>query len=137
MKLRKIRCSDRQVRALTADGVTCKWIQGHGGAMDILLRPKEAALRLGITVTSLQHWDRQGRKRVVRTLGDLRRIPLSEVERLMGERNDRLSSMPVFPPTTRRRTSNARRSACSGLTRGRNASSTSARVRSASCSASR
>ncbi|HUZ80447.1 MAG TPA: IS607 family transposase [Thermoplasmata archaeon] len=53
--------------------------------MDVLLRIGDAASRLGLTVTTLQRWDRQGRIRVVRTLGGMRRIPLSEVQRLMGE----------------------------------------------------
>jgi putative resolvase len=58
--------------------------------MDILLRPGEAARRLGLTVTTLQRMDRAGRLRVVRTMGNQRRIPESEVHRLMGEREQRL-----------------------------------------------
>ena len=57
--------------------------------MDILLRPGEAARRLGLTVTTLQRMDRAGRLRVVRTMGNRRRIPESEVHRLMGEREVR------------------------------------------------
>ncbi len=57
--------------------------------MDILLRVGEAASRLGLTVTTLQRWDRAGKLRVVRTLGGKRRVPLSEVQRLMGEREQR------------------------------------------------
>jgi len=53
--------------------------------VDILLRIGDAASRLGLTVTTLQRWDRQGKIRVVRTLGGMRRVPLSEVHRLMGE----------------------------------------------------
>ena len=53
--------------------------------MDVLLRVGEAASRLGLNVATLQRWDRQGKLRVVRTLGGKRRIPLSEVQRLMGE----------------------------------------------------
>ncbi len=58
--------------------------------VDILLRIGDAASRLGLTVTTLQRWDRQGKIRVVRTLGGMRRIPLSEVHRLMGEQERRL-----------------------------------------------
>jgi putative resolvase len=58
--------------------------------MDILLRPGEAARRLGLTVTTLQRMDRAGRLKVVRTMGNQRRIPESEVHRLMGEREQRL-----------------------------------------------
>ena len=57
--------------------------------MDILLRPGEASRRLGLTVTTLQRMDRAGKLRVVRTTGNQRRIPESEVHRLMGEREQR------------------------------------------------
>ncbi|MDG7043155.1 MAG: IS607 family transposase [Nitrososphaerota archaeon] len=57
--------------------------------MDILLRPGEAARRLGLTVATLQRMDRAGKLRVVRTTGNQRRIPESEVHRLMGEREQR------------------------------------------------
>lgn len=57
--------------------------------MDILLRPNEAARRLGLSVRMLQLMDRQGRLRVVRTPGGRRRIPESEVHRLMGEKEVR------------------------------------------------
>ena len=57
--------------------------------MDILLRPGEAARRLGLTVTTLQRMDRAGKLRVIRTTGNQRRIPESEVHRLMGEREVR------------------------------------------------
>ena len=57
--------------------------------MDILLPIGEAASRLGLTVTTLQRWDRAGKLRVVRTFGGKRRVPLSEVQRLMGEREQR------------------------------------------------
>ncbi|EQD45517.1 Resolvase domain protein [mine drainage metagenome] len=54
--------------------------------MDILLTPREAARRLGVTARTIQSWDRASRLRVVRTLGGRRRIPESEIHRLMGER---------------------------------------------------
>ena len=57
--------------------------------MDILLRPGEAARRLGLTVTTIQRMDRAGKLRVVRTTGNQRRVPESEVHRLMGEREIR------------------------------------------------
>ncbi len=53
--------------------------------MDVLLRIGDAASRLGLHVATLQRWDRQGKIRIVRTLGGKRRVPLSEVHRLMGE----------------------------------------------------
>jgi len=58
--------------------------------VEVLLRIGDAAKRLGLTVTTLQRWDRQGKVRVVRTLGGMRRIPLSEVHRLTGEQEQRL-----------------------------------------------
>lgn len=40
--------------------------------------------RLGIHPNTLRKWDKQGKIRAVRTIGNRRRIPESEVERLMG-----------------------------------------------------
>lgn len=44
----------------------------------------EACERLGIHPNTLRKWDREGKVRVVRTVGGKRRVPESEVERLMG-----------------------------------------------------
>lgn len=44
----------------------------------------EAARRLGVHISTIQRWDREGRIRVVRTAGGKRRIPESEVRRLLG-----------------------------------------------------
>jgi len=49
-----------------------------------LLTLKEACRRLGIHPNTLRKWDKHGKLRVVRTVGGRRRIPESEVERLMG-----------------------------------------------------
>ncbi|MGP3667750.1 MAG: IS607 family transposase [Candidatus Bathyarchaeota archaeon] len=49
-----------------------------------LLTLSETCKRLGIHPNTLRKWDRQGKVRVVRTVGGRRRIPESEVERLMG-----------------------------------------------------
>ncbi|MHB8351385.1 MAG: IS607 family transposase [Thermoplasmata archaeon] len=57
--------------------------------MDILLSPREAARRLGVTVRTIQSWDRASRIRAVRTPTGRRRIPESEIHRLMGEREVR------------------------------------------------
>jgi len=57
--------------------------------MERLLRPKEAAETLGISVRWLQEMDRDGKIKCIRTSGNRRRILLSEVNRLMGERNIR------------------------------------------------
>jgi len=52
--------------------------------MEILLRPKDAAKRLGISVKTIQRMDKVGTLKVVRTPNNRRRIPESEVHRLMG-----------------------------------------------------
>ena len=52
--------------------------------MERLLTLKEACKLLGIHPNTLRKWDKQGKIRVVRTVGGRRRIPESEVKRLMG-----------------------------------------------------
>ncbi len=52
--------------------------------MEILLRPKDAAKRLGISVRTLQRMDKAGTLKVIRSPKDRRRIPESEIHRLMG-----------------------------------------------------
>jgi excisionase family DNA binding protein len=54
---------------------------------DDLLRPGEAARRLGVSLDTLRRWDRAGKLRCVRTLGNQRRVPMSEVKRIL-ERNE-------------------------------------------------
>ncbi|MCQ5340226.1 MAG: IS607 family transposase [Candidatus Methanomethylicia archaeon] len=49
-----------------------------------LLTLQEACRRLGVHPNTLRKWDKQGKIRIVRTVGGRRRIPESEVERLMG-----------------------------------------------------
>ena len=48
------------------------------------MRPKDAAKRLGISVRTIQRMDASGDIKVVRTPKNRRRIPESEVNRLMG-----------------------------------------------------
>ncbi|NJE13563.1 IS607 family transposase, partial [Thermococcus sp. LS2] len=50
---------------------------------------KEAAKILGVTVKTLQNWDKQGKIRVVRTVGGRRRIPESEIKRILGIQEER------------------------------------------------
>ena len=45
---------------------------------------REACRRLGVHPNTLRKWDREGKISVVRTVGGRRRIPESEVERLIG-----------------------------------------------------
>jgi putative resolvase len=47
---------------------------------------KEACLLLGLHPRTIQKWDKQGKVRVVRTLGGRRRISESEIRRLQGEK---------------------------------------------------
>jgi len=50
---------------------------------------KEASKILGVTVKTLQNWDKQGKIRVVRTVGGRRRIPKSEIMRILGIHEER------------------------------------------------
>jgi len=50
---------------------------------------KEASKILGVTVKTLQNWDKQGKIRVVRTVGGRRRIPESEIMRILGIHEER------------------------------------------------
>ena len=47
-----------------------------------LLRPKQAAILLGVTVKTLRQWDRDGKLVADRTAGGHRRIKVEEVERI-------------------------------------------------------
>jgi len=58
--------------------------------MEELLTPKEAGKLLGVSTRTIQRWDKQGLIKVVRTPKGRRRIPKSEVFRLLREKfNDR------------------------------------------------
>jgi len=50
------------------------------------LTPKEAGKLLGVSTRTIQRWDKKGLIKVVRTPAGRRRIPLSEVRRILGER---------------------------------------------------
>lgn len=49
----------------------------------LLLKPKEAAEMLGVSVRALWNWDKEGKLQCHHTPGRHRRIPFSEVERLL------------------------------------------------------
>lgn len=49
----------------------------------------EAAAVLGVRVETLRRWEREGRLTTTRTAGGQRRVPASEVARLLVERRDR------------------------------------------------
>ncbi|MHB8351173.1 MAG: IS607 family transposase [Thermoplasmata archaeon] len=56
---------------------------------ELLLRPAEAARKLGVHVKTLQRMDKEGRILAVRTPGGRRRFPESEIHRLQGDRERR------------------------------------------------
>lgn len=64
--------------------------------MEKLLLMKEACQLLGVTTTTIQRWDREGKIRIVRTPGGRRRIPLSEVERITGKNISSQRKMVIY-----------------------------------------
>lgn len=64
--------------------------------MEKLLLMKEACQLLGVTTTTIQRWDREGKIRIVRTPGGRRRIPLSEVERITGKSSLSQRKMAIY-----------------------------------------
>lgn len=53
-------------------------------AMEHMFTAGEAAQKLGVHVSTIQRWDREGKLRVVRTAGGKRRVPESEIQRILG-----------------------------------------------------
>ena len=51
---------------------------------------KEAKKLLVVTTWTIQQWDRQGKIRCVRTVGGRRRIPESEIKRILGLKEERI-----------------------------------------------
>ncbi len=49
----------------------------------ILLKPKDAAEMLGVTTKTIDNWSKENKIFCHRTIGNHKRIPLSEVERLL------------------------------------------------------
>jgi len=45
---------------------------------------KEASKLLGVHIRTIQKWDKQGKIRCVRTIGGKRRVPESEIKRILG-----------------------------------------------------
>ena len=58
-----------------------------------LYRIKEASEILGVHPKTLQRWAREGKIRVVKTIGCIRRIPESEIRRLLGEEVKRVDEV--------------------------------------------
>jgi putative resolvase len=57
--------------------------------MEKLYTLKEAKKLLGVTAKSIQRWDKEGKIRVVRTVGG-RRIPESEIKRILELKEERV-----------------------------------------------
>ena len=58
--------------------------------MERLYTLKEAKRLLGVTTKTIQRWDKEGKIRVVRTVGGRRRIPESEIKRILGLKEERV-----------------------------------------------
>jgi putative resolvase len=58
--------------------------------MEKLYTLKEAKKLLGVTTKTIQRWDKEGKIRVVRTVGGRRRIPESEIKRILGLKEERV-----------------------------------------------
>jgi putative resolvase len=58
--------------------------------MEKLYTLKEAKKLLGVTTKTIQRWDKEGKIRVVRTIGGRRRIPESEIKRILGLKEERV-----------------------------------------------
>jgi len=50
---------------------------------------KEASKLLGVHIRTIQKWDKQGKIRCVRTVGGKRRVPESEIKRILGIHEER------------------------------------------------
>jgi len=57
--------------------------------MERLYTMKEASKLLGVHVKTIQKWDREGKIRCVRTVGGKRRVPESEIKRILGIHEER------------------------------------------------
>jgi len=57
--------------------------------MERLYTMKEASKLLGVHVKTIQKWDKQGKIKCIRTVGGRRRIPESEIKRILGIREER------------------------------------------------
>lgn len=64
--------------------------------MSTLLRLSEATKLLGVTHQTLRTWDKEGKIEVVRSPGGHRLVPLSEVERLRGEKEKQRAITLVY-----------------------------------------
>jgi len=59
----------------------------------------EAAKQLGVSIKTLRNWDAAGKLKTVRTVGNQRRVPIEEVERLKGGDNARVHTTEMVDRT--------------------------------------
>jgi len=57
--------------------------------MERLYAMKEASKLLGVHIRTIQKWDKEGKIRCVRTVGGKRRVPESEIKRILGIHEER------------------------------------------------
>ena len=57
--------------------------------MERLYTMKEASKLLGVHIRTIQKWDKAGKIRCVRTVGGKRRVPESEIKRILGIHEER------------------------------------------------
>ncbi len=58
--------------------------------MEEYLTPQKASGILGVSIKTIQRWDKSGIIRCIRTPGGRRRIPRSEIDRILGVNRDKL-----------------------------------------------
>ena len=72
-------------------------------AEDPNVRIGDAAAMLGVSVETLRRWAAEGKVSTVRTSGRQRRLPLSEVRRLLTERRRAATERPIVAGSARNR----------------------------------
>lgn len=70
---------------------------------DTSLRVGQAAEMLGVTVETLRRWEADGRLTVTRSGGGQRKVPISEVTRLLAERRALTVDRPMVGGSARNR----------------------------------
>ena len=78
-------------------------MRGMTAQTDRSLRIGEAAELLGVGVDTIRRWEADGRLISVRTSGGQRRVPLSEVSRLLAERRRTTPNRPIVAQSARNR----------------------------------
>jgi molybdopterin-binding protein len=63
--------------------------------MTVLLKPREAATRLGVSYPTLKQWIYKGKLRTVRTSGGHHRVPEAELDKFLHQRRSRSKDVPT------------------------------------------